>query len=221
MSKRCKKTCTECGKEWGIAKRKCTCGHALTPKKLTTPRPQKALEASKQCPKCKLQWSSNKRVCTCGHSFAKRKHGTNSESKKRTCSACGVIRKGHVCLAKPVRVQSPRVPSKPFADKDQQATPSTPVVRRKSVKCTFCSIRKKIANLMKQCDSSTNFQTLEKAISKLVVQAKTAISKFEKAVSQVQAMVQDLKPAKRSLNAFDLMCSSPWGATPVAPNSTR
>ena len=223
MSSRCKKTCKNCGKKWGIAKKVCKCGHDLSAKKVDTPTPKKTEEAKKQCPKCRLQWSTTKkRVCTCGHSFTKRKHGAVAASAKtQKCRACGATRKGHVCSAKPSRPQSARAPSKPFADKDQQTTTSTPVIhRRKSVKCVFCYIRKTIVNLMKQCDSSTNLKRLEKSISKVVAEAKTAISKLEKAVSQAQQMVQELKKKTcvPRLNAFDVMrLSSQKKTTPKNP----
>ena len=73
---------------------------------------------------------------------------------------------------------------------------------------------------MKQCDSSTNLKRLEKSISKVVAEAKTAISKLEKAVSQAQQMVQELKKKTcvPRLNAFDVMrLSSQKKTTPKNP----
>ena len=109
-----KRTCSECGLKWHIAKRSCTCGNFLvgTPRKrklsLTNTTPTRRAPSQKECTECGGMWPNAQRECTCGHVFARGGKSKNAVQRTRRsykCGACALTKgRNHVCTQQPTLV---------------------------------------------------------------------------------------------------------------------
>ena len=224
-----KKCCQECGREWGIAKRTCTCGNSFTANKtrrklngghtIQTPKPNPT--PKKQCPSCPLKWANNKRQCTCGHSFKKRKRTQKKTGIIYNCVACGKPKKGHICRAQRTRVQEPRAQPTRRNDSKQLEHETEPVESVEPVKspvqagCGICSLRQQLVKISAHIQEATNLNKLEELWSKVQSRADSEINSITADVQRARKCVHDkILQLKAKKNVFHLMLASAKSPAP-------
>lgn len=214
-----KKQCPACTREWGIAKKVCSCGNALWSKQSRRPVVTSRRPSRKLCPECGITWATNQMWCTCGHSFRSRpKKRKYNPRGNQSCSKCGLVRKGHICQAtrsrepRPSRVAAPidvgvQPPDHASAPKaNLEAGEQTPARPSKSaVRCGVCSLQIHISRLTEQCTATTgntDFAKIKQALQVVEETAKLQIAKLREQITHVKQLVDKTCPTKC---AFALM----------------